>query len=386
MFGEIYLDNSATTKPYDDVIEYIAEISKNFYGNPSSLHSMGIEAERKVNKAREAIAKSLGTMPKQVFFTSGGTESNNLAIKGYLEANPRKGKHIITTAIEHPSVIEVFKYLEKLGYKVDYIGVDSNGRILMNELKAKINTETALVSIMLVNNETGSIQPIKEASSIVKSINPQTIIHTDAVQAFGKITISPGKSGIDLMSVSSHKIHGPKGIGALYVSENVKLKPLFSGGGQESLLRSGTENVPGICGFGLAVENTYGMLDINFEYVEKLKNTFIEGLEKCTFDYRINSSKLSSPYILNISFEGLKSEVLLHHLEEGKIFVSAGSACSSRKRTRSHVLQAMCMPDPLIDSAIRFSFSSFNNEEEIKTTISALQEIVPKIQKSRRMK
>lgn len=386
MQGYIYLDNSATTRPYDEVIEYIGEINRNFYGNPSSLHTMGIEAERKVNASREIIAKNLGTVPKQVYFTSGGTESNNLAIRGYLEGNPRKGKHIITTRIEHPSVLEVFKHLESIGYKVDYIEVDKEGRILLDALKSKINDETSLVSIMLVNNETGAIQPIVEASGIIKSVNHQTVLHVDAVQAFGKMDLKPERMCIDLMSVSSHKIHGPKGVGALYVSGRIKIKPLFFGGGQEALIRSGTENVPGICGFGLAADLTLSRMEKNAEHAQNIKNYFIKNLETCTFNYKVLSPDFSSPYVLNISFDGLKSEVLLHHLEDRRIFVSAGSACSSRKKNRSHVLQAMGLQDSLIDSAIRFSFSSFNREEDITETISALQDIVPGIQKNRRMK
>ncbi len=380
MYREIYLDNSATTRPYDEVTELMGSIQRNVYGNPSSLHSKGIEAERKISAAREAVAKSLGTEAKQIFFTSGGTEANNFAIRGCLDANPRKGKHIITTKIEHPSVLEVFKHLESTGYKADYLDVGRDGRIRLEELREKITKETALISIISVNNETGAIQPVMEAVQVKNSINPQAVFHTDAVQAYGKIPLNPSKSGIDLMTVSSHKIHGPKGVGALYASKAVRLKPILFGGGQEALLRSGTENVPGICGFGLAAEMTLKNLEANAQKTSHLKKAFIEKLSACDFRYAVISPDESSPFIVNISFEGLKAEVLLHHLEERGIYVSTGSACSSRKNIRSHVLQAMGLAASSIDSAIRFSFSGFNTPADIDETVQALQDIVPRIQ------
>ena len=380
MYNEIYLDNSATTKPYDEVNDLVYDINKNFYGNPSSLHSKGIEAERKINSAREIIAKNLGAESKQIVFTSGGTESNNLALRGYLDANQRKGRHVIATRIEHPSVLEVCKHLESMGYRVDYLGVDREGLIDPDELKSKITRETALISIIMVNNETGAIQPVEEAVKIKNAVNPDAVFHTDSVQAFGKFLLNPAKSGIDLMSVSSHKIHGPKGAGALYVSKKASLKPVVYGGGQESMLRSGTENVSGICGFGLAAEITCKNMENNEKKVSALKRIFLDKLAYCDFKYKIISNKKASPYILNISFESLKSEVLLHHLEERNIFVSTGSACSSRRKKQSHVLQSMGLPSPIMDGALRFSFSSWNTEEEIAESIRALQEIVPRIQ------
>lgn len=380
MYKEIYLDNSATTRPFDEVIEYIGEINKNIYGNPSSLHTKGIEAEKLVRKARESIAGTLGVDSKEIYFTSGGTESNNLAIRGFLEANPRKGNHIITTAIEHPSVLEVFKYLAAKGYKVDYIDVDSKGLINLEQLKARIGKETALISLIYVNNEVGTIQPVEEIVRIKNSINRETVIHMDAVQAYGKLAVAPKKIGIDMMSVSSHKIHGPKGVGALYVDKSVKIKPIVFGGGQETLLRSGTENVPGICGFGLAAETVFKSLTQNYEKVTGLRQLFIKKLEEEMEDYRVLSSEESLPYIFNISFANLKSEVLLHHLEEKNIFVSTGSACSSRKNIHSHVLRAIGLDGKYIDGAIRFSFSAWNTENDIEKTVEALKEIVPKIQ------
>lgn len=381
MKNEVYLDNSATTRPYDDVIKYMSYINKNTYGNPSSLHTKGIESERLVKKARETIAQSIDVEVKDIYFTSGGTESNNLAILGYLKANPRKGKHILTTKIEHPSVLEVFKYLEGEGYKADYIDVNKDGVILPEMLNDRINNDTALISVMYVNNETGAIQPIEEVVRIRNIKNNNAVLHVDAVQAYGKLKINAKKSGIDLMTISSHKIHGPKGIGALYSREGIRIQPIILGGGQESLLRSGTENVPGICGFGLAANIIHNHIDRNWKKVETLKEIFVRLLKESigAQKYDIISTENSTPYIINVSFYDVKAEVLLHHLGEKGIFVSTGSACSSRKVKHSHVLQAMNMSPSKIEGAIRFSFSANNKEEDIIDTIHALKEIIPKI-------
>ena len=384
--AEIYLDNSATTRQYDEVTAFMAEVASDSYGNPSSLHTKGIEAERIVRNARETIAATLGAEPKEIYFTSGGTESNNLAIRGYLGANPRKGRHIITTKIEHPSVLEVYRHLEEAGYKVDYIGVDKDGRVCLEELKDRIDSETALISAMIVNNETGTIQRMEEISAIRDLKSPQAVIHADAVQAYGKIALNPSAAGIGLMSVSSHKIHGPKGIGALYSSRGIKLKPLFYGGGQEALLRSGTENVPGIAGFGLAAKLTFDRIDENMKKAALLRKTFTEGLSEFGISCRIVSSEDGLPYILNIAFENVKAEVLLHHLEQKNIYVSTGSACSSRKNIRSHVLSAMGLAPGLADGAVRFSFSALNTPEEIKYTVEMLKEIIPRIVIKKRQK
>lgn len=379
MKQDIYLDNSATTRPYDEVIRHMAEVAANTYGNPSSMHTLGIEAERLVKAARESLAKGLDADPREIYFTSGGTESNNMAIRGYLDGNPRKGKHIITTAIEHPSVQEVFKMLEKQGFRVDWIGVDGEGRIRLDELSSKISSETSLISLILVNNETGTIQPLDEIISIRNRLNAGTAIHLDAVQAFGKLSLNPSKMGVELMSVSSHKIHGPKGIGALYASRSIRLKPLMYGGGQEALMRSGTENVPGISGFGLAADITLRKFEDNNIKVTALRQSFMRGLKETSLDFAVITPKKSSPYILNVAFADLKAEVLLHHLEERKIYVSTGSACSSRKNVRSHVLSSMGVTPELMDGAIRFSFSAFNTEDEIQKTVAQLEDIVPRI-------
>lgn len=379
MNQSIYLDNSATTRPYGEVAGHMADVAINTYGNPSSMHTLGIEAERLIKAGRESIARGLEVDPREVFFTSGGTESNNMAVRGYLEANPRKGKHIITTAVEHPSVTEVFKMLEKQGFNVDWIGVDRDGIINLDELGSKINSETALISIILVNNETGAIQPLDEIVSLRNLLNTGTAIHADAVQAFGKLRLNPSRMGVELMSLSSHKIHGPKGVGALYASRSIRLKPLMYGGGQETLMRSGTENVPGISGFGLAADMTLKNLEENSSKVSALKHLLKAGLSESGIDCDIITPENSSPYILNVSFAGLKAEVLLHHLEERKIYVSTGSACSSRKNVRSHVLTSMGLAPELIDGAIRFSFSAFNTKDEIMNTIIELTDIVPRI-------
>lgn len=386
MQREIYLDNSATTRQYDEVTSLVADVAANTYGNPSSLHRKGIEAEKLVAAARETIAATLRADPREIIFTSGGTESNNLAIRGYLDANPRKGKHIITTQIEHPSVLEVYKSLEGCGYKVDFIGVDGSGSLKMDDLKEKISRETALISIILVNNETGTIQQIAEIASIRDRLAPQAIIHADAVQAYGKLDIDPSGSGIGMMSLSSHKIHGPKGVGALYVSKEIRLKPLFYGGGQETLLRSGTENVPGIAGFGLAARMTHERLGSSLERVTALKEHFCGILSESNLEYRINSPEDALPFIFNVAFANLRAEVLLHHLEQKGIYVSTGSACSSHKNTRSHVLSAMGVPPQLIDGSIRFSFSGFNTIEEIDAAAEALKEIIPIIGTNRKQK
>lgn len=379
MFREIYLDNSATTKPLEEVCDYINQINKEVYGNPSSMHTKGIEAERLVKKARESIARSLNVDSKEVYFTSGGTESNNWAIRGYLDANTRRGKHVITTEIEHPSVLEVFKNLETRGYRVDYLKVDKSGIVDLEELRQKITSDTSLISVMYINNEIGAIQPIDEIVKIKNEVNNETAVHVDAVQAYGKIKILPKKSGIGMMSVSSHKIHGPKGVGALYMDKSIKVKPILFGGGQESQVRSGTENVSGISGFGLAVEKYFESINERSNKVTELKKKFIEILSENIDGFTVLSRENSSPYIVSISFKNVKAEVLLHHLEERNVFVSTGSACSSRKNIHSHVLTAVGVNSKEIDGALRFSFSGFNTEEDIIDTVNFIKEILPRI-------
>lgn len=379
MYREIYLDNSATTRPYDEVIEYIGDINRNCYGNASSLHTKGIEAEKIIKKARQAVAETLKVDSREIYFTSGGTESNNLAIAGYLEANPRKGRHIITSSIEHPSVLEVFKHLQAGGYRVDFVGADRNGTIDVDELRSKVDSETSLISVMLVNNELGSVQSIDGVIKAKNEKNREAAIHVDAVQAYGKLRIEPGKTGIDMLTVSSHKIHGPKGVGALYVNRKVKIKPILYGGGQETLLRSGTENVAGIGGFGLAAEMIHKSLQENDEKMKGLRALLIKNIEEGFEDYAFVSPHNALPSILNVSFRNVRAEVLLHHLEEEGIYVSTGSACSSRKNVHSHVLKAIGLKAGDIEGAIRFSFSAFNTEKDVTDTIEAMKKIIPKI-------
>lgn len=378
----IYFDNAATTKEYDEVIKYVSDINENIYGNPSSLHRMGIEAENLTKVSRNFISESIGVNPDEIFFTSGGTEANNLAIFGFLSANPRKGKHIITSKIEHPSVLEVFKSLALSGYQVDYVDVDKEGIVNIDLLNEMVREDTALISIMYVNNETGAIQPIERIAESKRN----AVLHVDAVQAYGKHRFFPKKQGIDLMSISSHKIHGPKGVGALYVNKKNKLKASILGGGQEKALRSGTENVAGIAGFGLAGKLAYKNLDENFIKINNLKNQLLKGIIDDIGDIRVNSCECSSPYILNISFHDVRGEVLLHYLESQNIFVSTGSACSSKQNKKNHVLAAALLSKEEIDGAIRFSFSEFNQEQDVLDTLNALKEIVPKIRKNVRRK
>lgn len=385
MKREIYLDNSATTRTFREIADMMSETQCERFGNPSSLHTKGIEAERLIRKARETIAATLNAQPSQIYFTSGGTESNNLAVRGYLSANARSGRRLITTETEHPSVLEVFRALEKDGYEVLYLKVGHDGLIDIEELAEGLSESTALVSIIMVNSETGALQPVERISRLIAAKSPRTAFHVDAVQAYGKYKLEPARTDIALMSLSSHKIHGPKGIGALYVKKGTRLRPVLFGGGQEAALRSGTENVAGICGFGAAAGKVAGQLEENYKKVTALKALFIEKLGDAVPDCRVISPSGSSPYILNIAFPGVKAEVLLHHLEREGIYVSTGSACSSRKKVRSHVLTAMGIEPLLADGAVRFSFSAYENgESDVTDAIEAVKSIAPGITAARR--
>lgn len=380
---EVYLDNAATTKPSKEVIDIINKSFTEYYGNPSSLHKKGVEIEKMIKKARRQVAKALRAEDGEIYFTSGGTESNNLAIMGALEANKRKGKHIITTRIEHASVLNVFNELENRGYDVTYLNVDENGLIDIKDFKRSLRSDTALISIMYVNNEVGSIQPIKEISKEIKAINKRPIFHVDGIQAFGKIDINLKKLNIDLLSISGHKLHGPKGIGALYANKNTKIKSLFFGGNQELGIRSGTENVPGILALGVTAEMAHKNLKNNSEKLMNLRNRMIEGVIQRIDNIKINGMKGegAAPHILNISFIGIKGEVLLHTLEQDGIFVSTGSACSSRKKTYSYVLKNMGLTEKELEGAIRFSFSMFNSEGDIDYALDRLKIRVDELRK-----
>lgn len=379
---EVYLDNSATTKVYDEVVQLTSKIMSEDYGNPSSMHQKGVDAEVYVKEAKERIAKTLKVQEKEIFFTSGGTESDNWALMGAASANSRAGRHLITTKIEHPAILQTMEYLESIGYEVTYLPVDEKGVLRLDALEQAIRPDTILVSIMHVNNEVGAIQPIEEAGALIKRMNPHTLFHVDAVQCFGKLRIYPKKSHVDMLSVSGHMIHGPKGVGILYIDEHVKIKPIIFGGGQQKGMRSGTENVPGIAGIGRATELSYANLDRDVERLYELKRYFEDGLQKLS-GVVINGPlyEQGAPHIVSASFAGVRSEVLLHALEDKGIYVSAGSACASNKHTVSATLKAMGISQNLLDSTIRFSFSVFTTAEELDYTLQCLYDILPMLRK-----
>lgn len=382
---EVYLDNSATTKVFPEVAELMTKIMCEDYGNPSSLHMKGVTAENYVRYAKETLAKLLKVNEKELLFTSGGTESNNLALVGCAMANNRRGKHLITTQVEHPAILKTMQHLESLGYQVTYLPVDKWGRICLDDLRRAMTPQTILVSIMHTNNEVGARQPIEEAGALIKCMNPNTLFHVDAVQGFGKARIYPKKMNIDLLSVSGHKIHGPKGAGFLYVNDKVKIQPILFGGGQQQNLRSGTENVPGIAGLAKAAEMMYAHLEEDEKHLYRLKKLFIEGVKKLD-GVQINgllngSIEGTAPHIVSVSISGVRSEVLLHALEDKGIYVSAGSACSARKPQPSATLKAMGIDKDLLSSTIRFSFSVFTTEEEILYTLEQMYGMIPMLRK-----
>ena len=379
---EAYLDNSATTPCSKRACDRMVELLMQDYGNPSSLHTKGMEAEKYITEARKKIAKTLKVNDKEIVFTSGGTESNNLALIGAAMANQRRGKHIITTSIEHASVLATVQYLEEQGFTITYLPVDKDGMISLDALKDAVTDETVLVSIMHVNNEIGAVEPIEEAIQIIKAKNPDTLVHVDAIQSYGKYRILPKKMGIDLLSVSGHKIHGPKGSGFLYIKEKTKIKPIIFGGGQQLGMRSGTENVPAIAGLGDAAAEMYENFEENVEHLYQLKETFVNGLSKLE-DVTVNgkSTRDSAPHIVSVSFAGIRSEVLLHSLEDRQIYVSAGSACSSNKPSVSKTLKNIGVRPDLLDATIRFSFSIHTSMEEITYTLDTLNELLPMLRK-----
>ncbi|WP_026476099.1 cysteine desulfurase family protein [Alkaliphilus transvaalensis] len=380
---EVYLDNAATTKPKKTVIEAVVKAMEENYGNPSSLHRKGVEVEKSIKNARKLIAKTLGCKDQEFYFTSGGTESNNIAIRGIAEANHRAGKHIVTTKIEHPSVLNTFKDLEGRGYEVTYLDIDSGGFISLEKLEASIREDTILVSIMHVNNEVGSIQPIQEIGRLIKGKNSKTLFHVDAIQSFGKIKFILSNLEVDTMAISGHKVHGPKGIGGLYVKKGIKIKPIVTGGGHEMGLRAGTENVPGILGFAEAVRIIMEEQDQQIKQMKFLKSYFIEKIQGEIKDVVIHSGTEESfaPHIINMSFMGTKSEVLLHSLEGDGIYVSSGSACSSKKKGYSHVLSAMKIKEALIDSSLRISVSDTNTKDEIDYAVTQIKKQVELLRK-----
>jgi len=384
---EVYLDNSATTRVFPEVAELIRKIMCEDYGNPSSLHMKGVYAEQNIRQAKETLAKILKVNEREILFTSGGTESDNLAIIGCAMANRRKGNHLITTSIEHPAVLRTMGYLESQGFRITYLPVGEDGMVRLEDLRHAMTGDTILVSIMHTNNEVGAVQPIAEMGALIKRLNPYTLFHVDAVQGFGKARIYPRKMNIDLMSVSSHKIHGPKGVGLLYVNDKVKIQPIIFGGGQQQNLRSGTENVPGVVGMAKAAEILYSDFDKDIAYLYDLKRYFIEGIRKME-GVQINGlpkgdlyGETTAPHIVSVSFRGVRSEVILHTLEDMGIYVSAGSACSSHKPQPSATLSAMGVEKALLESTIRFSFSVFTTREEIDYTLQALYDKIPMLRR-----
>lgn len=382
---EIYLDNSATTRVYPEVAELVNKIMLEDYGNPSSMHLKGVESEKYVTEATSQIAKALKVQDKEILFTSGGTESDNLALIGAAMANKRAGMHIITTKIEHPAILNTVAYLKENGFEIDYLSVNEYGVVSLDELKEKLRQDTIIVSVMCVNNEVGSVQPIAEIGAYIKSANPKTLFHVDAVQGFGKEQILPKKMNIDMLSVSGHKIHGPKGVGILYINEKVKIKPISYGGGQQRGLRSGTLNVPGIAGIGLAARMITSNLNEERKRLFELKSFFLNEASKID-KVIINGCPVgengeflvekTAPHIMNISVNGLRSEVMLHALEERGVYVSAGSACASHSKKESSTLKSMGADAARMDGALRFSMSSFTTREELEEALKALKEVI----------
>lgn len=372
-----YLDNAATTPVLPEVAEAMRECLLHDFGNPSSLHRLGIQAEKRIESVRQVLAKRLGCQPENIFFTSGGTESDNLAIKGAVAANRRVGQHVLTTPIEHPAVLNTCQALQEAGViELEYLPVDNNGVVSVEEVQRRLRPDTVLVSVMYVNNETGSIQPVERIGELVRQLAPNCLFHVDGVQAVGKLAINLDQMPVDLLTISGHKLHGPKGVGALYVGPRARLLPQMHGGGQERGLRSGTENVPGIVGFGAALESL-PEIETAWQHVSELRAEAWESISQTFPDAVLNGSlATSSPYILNVGFPGLRGEVLVHYLENSGVYVSTGSACSSRRRIVSHVLEAMGVDAKVAEGSIRISFSHLNTHEDVSRLVTALTEAV----------
>ncbi|MFH1449625.1 MAG: cysteine desulfurase NifS [bacterium] len=375
---EVYLDNNATTKVDPEVLEEMMPYFSETYGNPSSIHHFGRKAREAVDKGREQVARLLGAQPEEIIFTSGGTESNNLAIKGYLLANPKKGKHLITSAIEHSAVLNSCQELKKQGYDLTIISVNEEGLVNLEEIKEAIRDETVLISIMHANNEVGSIQPLLEIAEIVK--NYDLGFHVDAVQSVGKIGLNVKNLNVDLLSLSGHKLYGPKGVGALYIRKGIKVKSLQQGGHHERNIRAGTENVPGIVGLGKACEIAGKNLEKTNAYISNLRNKLYRGIKEKISEIKLNGNiERSLLNTLNISFAYVEGESLLLRLDNKGISCSAGSACASESLKPSHVLMAMNVPSNMIQGSLRFSLGKYNREEEIEYTLNILPKIVQEL-------
>ncbi len=380
---EIYLDNSATTMVAPEVREEMMAALGEAYGNPSSLHKKGSDAELMLKKAKERIAQPLKADAREIYFTSGGTEANNLALLGGARAKKREGNHVIISAVEHPSVSAAADELAREGFQVTRLGTDEQGLVLPEALKAALTPETVLVSVMAVNNEVGAREPFEAFGRLIKDYNSRILFHVDAVQAYGKLRLNPKRDGIDLLSASGHKIHGPKGIGFLYIRDKVRIEPIIYGGEQQKGIRSGTENMPGIVGMGKAAELAYQHFDERISALYSLKEYLQEGLESLDL-VRVNGPRereLSAPHIVSATFPGIRSEVLLHALEDRGIYASAGSACSSHKKTVSPTLHAIGLSDELAGSTLRFSLSSYSSREDADAVIRALAELLPQLRR-----
>lgn len=379
---EAYFDNSATTRCYPEVAEIVVKTMTEDFGNPSAMHLKGVEAEKYVREAAQTLAKILKVNEKEIIFTSGGTESNNLALFGGADANKRSGNHIITTSVEHAAVGQPAERLEQMGYEVTIVPVDHRGVVQLEALEKALRPDTILVSTMYVNNEVGAVMPVEEIAKLVHEKSPKALYHVDAIQAFGKYRIYPKKAGIDMLSVSSHKIHGPKGVGFLYINEKARIQPQILGGGQQAGMRSGTDNVPGIAGLGVAAKMVYTDFDKKIEHMYQLKERLAEGFLKLP-DVCLNGMEIreGAPQILSASFLGVRSEVLLHTLEEKGIYVSAGSACSSHKRKAAGTLSAMGMEAAQRESTLRFSFSEENTFEEVDYVLEVIGQVLPMLRR-----
>jgi len=375
----VYLDNSSTTRQADEVTELIYEISKNDFGNPSSLHSLGFSAEKRVEAARKIFAETIGADPKEITFNSGGTEGDNTVLTEAARSKRHDGNRIVISEVEHPAIIETAKVLEHDGFDVVRVGVRKDGTLDMDQLEDAVTDDTILVSLMTVNNETGVLMPVAKAARLAHSHG--ALMHTDAVQAYGKISLKdlvsgPREDTVDFITVSGHKIHGPKGIGALYQRSGKELPPFIVGGGQEKNRRSGTENVTGIAGLGKAAELAESLREESYVKVKEARDYLLAGIKDSIPDILVNSPDDGLPYVLNVSFLGTRSEVLLHTLEQDEIFVSTGSACSSNKKGGSHVLAAMGRSSKEVEAALRFSFSRYNKVSEMDFVLDKLTKAV----------
>lgn len=375
----IYLDNAASTRVREEVLETVNDILLNDYANPDAAHEFGLQAAKRIKKSRQIIADALSVSTKEVYFTSGGSEGNNIIIQGVINGNPRQGKHLITTKIEHPSIFEIFKEYERNGFEVTYLNVDSDGRIKLDELTDSIRDDTVLISVIAVNSETGVIQDLEKIGNIIKQKNKNVYFHSDFVQGLGHIKINPAKCRLDALTVSSHKVYGPKGAGAIYLSGNVKIKPLIFGSNQEQGVVQRTLNSSGIIGFGKAVQIACENFSKDNAQIKEVKEYLLQKIQNEISDIRVNTIEEDSvPHILNISFRGIQGEVLVHFLGMSKIYVSTGSACSSRKGN-SRILESMGLTKEEVAGGIRFSFSVFNTKEEMDETVKVLKEAVAAI-------